>query len=360
MTIATLFDRDGLAELASAKGAEVISLETPGGTAGRVRAVRRLIADKRPDVVHTTLYKANIAGRIALRRSEIPLVSSLVGTPYGPDHRAAPGLNPAKVLGVQGIDALTCRFVTRFHATAHHVAQTMSRRLLIPIENIDVIGRGRDEVLLGRRSEQRREAARALLGITDGHPGSADRGPVILCVARHEHPKGVDLAIEALPGVIASAPGALLVVAGAQGSTTKVLHRSVECLGLEDHVHLLGPRDDVADLLCAADVFVSPSRREGFPGAVIEAMAMEVPVVATDLAGVREVLGYGNGVVVAPQNPDALARGILAVLGDPCTASRRVTRARARYEHHLTTDVIAQQMVDFYRRSIAQAAGENP
>lgn len=350
VTIATLVDRGGLADDACAGGARLEVLRA-GGFIGRVAELRGLIGAVEPDVVHTTLYRANVVGRLAALGSKAVTVSSLVGTPYGRDHRTAPGLDAWKVLGAQGIDALSCRAVARFHATAEHVARTMSRRLAIPLERIDVIGRGRDDAKLGRRSGARRDSTRRELGVADGDD---PRGRcMVLCVARHEHPKGLDVMVEAMPRIIAAVPEAHLYVAGSRGTATQRLEGAVHGSGLAGRVHLLGARDDVADLLCAADIFVLPSRREGFPGALVEAMAMEVPVVATDLAGVREVLGFGNGAVVAPGDAEALARGVLGVLGDPVGASRRVGRARRRYERELTTAAVADQMVGFYVRASA-------
>jgi glycosyltransferase involved in cell wall biosynthesis len=147
-----------------------------------------------------------------------------------------------------------------------------------------------------------------------------------------------------------------LLVAGRTGNATSALERWVADSNLADRVTLLGPRDDVADLLSAADVFVLPSRWEGFPGAVVEAMALEAPIVASDLPGVREALGPRlPAVLVPPESAKALASALEAVLDDPRGAANRAAEGRSRFLSHFTMEEVAAQMAGFYERALAGA-----
>ena len=212
-----------------------------------------------------------------------------------------------------------------------------------------MIPRGRDPEALGRRDPARRAAARASLGI-----GADD--PVVLAIGRHEFQKGFDVLIAAFEQVRAQLPSAHLLVAGRTGSATAELTAQVERLGLTDSVELLGFRADVPELLCAADVFVSSSRWEGSPGAVIEAMALEAPIVCTDIAANTEVFGgEACARLVAVGDEAGLAAELVSVLREGPTPDH-VSRARDRFLERFTIDRVAAAMVAFYDGIVNSAA----
>jgi glycosyltransferase involved in cell wall biosynthesis len=349
LDVGYLLDRPGLQGELEAGGARLFSLAGPGGRPAWIRRIRRLIRERRPDLVHTTLFEADIAGRVAARLGGVPAVTSLVSVPYGPGHLRAPGLRRWKVRGAQAVDALTARLATRFHAVAEHVADVMAKRLWIPRGRIDVVPRGRDPAVMGSPSPERRARARATL-----RAGPDDI--VVLAVARHEHPKGLDVLVEAFSAVLERQPRARLVIAGRSGNASNRLRAMVTDRQLSDSVALLGPRHDVPDLLCGSDLCVIPSRWEGFPGTLVEAMAMGTPVVATELPVIREISVDGGCARLVPlDDPAALARGVLDVLQSPEEATRRAEAAQARFRAHYTMDRVADGMVAFYERAVAAA-----
>jgi glycosyltransferase involved in cell wall biosynthesis len=120
--------------------------------------------------------------------------------------------------------------------------------------------------------------------------------------------------------------------------------------GLGKVVRLLGDRSDVPDLLCAADLFVLPSRREGFPGSVVEAMALGVPIVATDLPTTREAVGE-DATLVAVDSPAALASGLLCAYADREATHALAQRAGERFQKLFSMDAIADRMVSFFARA---------
>ncbi len=330
---------------------EVVSLQGRRGKGmpAHVRAVGEVIERRSAELVHTTLFEASIAGRTAAALRGVPSVTSVVNTPYGPDQLT--GLRRSiGVRAAQALDIATARLVDRFHANASHVADTMSARLLVPRERFEVIPRGRDAARLGRRTPERRARVRATLGIDASTP-------VVLCAARHESLKGLDTAIEVVSRLLVDRPKLRLLIAGREGNQTQSLRRLISSAGAGDTVELLGHRDDVADLLAASDAFLLPSRREGLPGVLIEAMALEVPIVATDLPGVREVLGIGPGLLARPDDADRLGALLRKALGgedasrsgqwDPAGAT---TDLRQRFEQHHTIEAVTSQMTDLYRR----------
>jgi glycosyltransferase involved in cell wall biosynthesis len=348
LDVAYLRHEPGIQADLEAAGAELFSLEGSGGRVGWVRRARRLIASRRPDLVHTTLFEADVAGRLGATLAGVPVVSSLVNVHYGADQAAAPGLRRWKVRGAQLLDAATARRVVRFHANARYVADVMAPRLRVPRDRVDVIPRGRDPALLGRRDPGRRASARAGLGVDQATP-------LLLAVARHEHQKGLDVLLEALPRVLAQAPGARLMVAGREGNQTQLLHATAARLGLDGAAVFLGAREDVADLLCAADVVVIPSRWEGLSNVLIEAMALEAPVVASDLPTLHDAVADGDTAQLVPAGDAARLAAVLSTaLDDPAGAAARARRAYQRFLEHFTIDRVVDQMRAFYERALAR------
>jgi glycosyltransferase involved in cell wall biosynthesis len=108
-----------------------------------------------------------------------------------------------------------------------------------------------------------------------------------------------------------------------------------DSLGLHDHVKFLGARNDVANLLIAADAFVMSSRTEGLPMALLEAMASGVPCVATEVGGIPELLGDQRGLLVPPGDPERLAEAMTSITRSENLraqlSSKALERVRASY-----------------------------
>jgi glycosyltransferase involved in cell wall biosynthesis len=336
------------APLAAALRERGVRVHAVGGQ-GRVawtRAAASLIRARGPAIVHTTLFEADQAGRVAARLARVPVVSSLVNVPYGPEQRADRSLSSRRLMAAQTLDTLTSRLVTRFHAITDTVAVAMSDRLHIPPGRIDVIPRARDDAALGRRSAHRAAEARRRLGL-------APDQPLVLAAARHEWQKGLDVLIRAWSSTH-EGTGARLVIAGRRGNRTAELEALVADAGLDPEATLLGARDDVPDLLAAADVFVVPSRWEGFGSVLVEAMALEAPIVAADIPAIREVVRDGHEALLVPAgDPTALGRAIVGTLTDRTGAARRADAARRRFLERFEIGPVADQTVAFYERALA-------
>lgn len=337
-------ERTQLREQLECAGAQVTNL----GAVSRVelfRALPRLIARLQPDLVHTTLWEADIAGRVAALVDRTPVSSSVVNVHYGREQGQSSRTLRVKIAGAQAVDALTARGVVRFHALTNHVADVMGRRLLIPRHRIEVIPRGRDERALGCRTIDRREKARHALGIGEV--------PLLVAAARHERQKGLDLLVRAMPRVFNALPHTRLLIGGREGSSTAQLHQLVHELHLADRIDFVGPRDDVPELMCAADAFIVPSRWEGFGSILVEAMALGVPTIATDIGPIREVAGPDPWLqLVRPEDPTNLADGIIATLTEPATANARAEKGRQRFLEGFTAERVAMRMLEFFETAV--------
>lgn len=174
--------------------------------------------------------------------------------------------------------------------------------------------------------------------VTTTPPAAAN--PLVLYVGRFSPEKGVDLLLQAMPTLVARHPQVRLRLVG-DGPTRPLVEQLIATQRLHEHVELVGHVDDPSPYYAAARVLCLPSRSEGMPNVVLEAVAAGLPVVATAVGDVRSLVDDDLGRVVAPEDPQALADALDAELrserGEPFMAARerllqrfdRPTRARA-------------------------------
>ncbi|MCB0132026.1 MAG: glycosyltransferase [Caldilineaceae bacterium] len=173
------------------------------------------------------------------------------------------------------------------------------------------------------------------------------QGPMLGIVGRLTEQKGVTYALEALALVLRERPARLLIIGS--GPLEEALHAHAAHLGISDSVFFLGWRDDVGTLLPQLDLMVSASLWEGLPTVLLEAMAADVPVVATHVSGSSELVTDGEtGWLVPARDPDQLAAAILATLADPQRATAMAAAARAR-AGQFTIQHTARQYENLYR-----------
>lgn len=178
-----------------------------------------------------------------------------------------------------------------------------------------------------------REAARVTLGLD---PAQRVVGTVGNLTPKKDH----RTLVEAFAGVARDRADVRLVVVGTGPEQEQLLDLCRE-RGISDAVLFTGVRDDVADILAAFDVFVLSSLHEGLPIAMLEAMATGVPVVATRVGGIPEVISDGvDGLLVPPGDPTRLADAIVSVLDDPATRADLGSRGRRRAEHFDLADAV--------------------
>ncbi len=126
-------------------------------------------------------------------------------------------------------------------------------------------------------------------------------------------------------------PFEALIIGG--GRREAEMRQLAQELGLAGRVHFLGQRPDIPDLLGALDIFVLPSHSEGVSLALLEAMAAGLPVIATAVGGLPEVVTDGvNGLLIPPQDPEALAQALARLLDDPALAKKLGENARRHVE----------------------------
>ncbi|HEY2620472.1 MAG TPA: glycosyltransferase family 4 protein [Acetobacteraceae bacterium] len=296
---------------------EALKLERSVSLAAHWRAFRalvRLFRAERPDLVHAHMPISGFLARMAAWWAGVPRIAY---TGHGFWFNF-PGSWPRSVIGfaMEWLAArVTGTFLTVSEAEAHD-----ARRLHIHRGAV-AVGNGRDPARF-RPDPAARERIRAALGVPDGQV-------VVLAVSRLVWHKGYP----ELAAAMRMVPGAALWVAGERltsdrGPDMAALLRDA---GLGERLRLLGYREDVPGLMAAADIFALPSRFEGLPMSVIEAMLTGLPVVATDIRGPAEqVVPELTGLLVPPGDASALAAALQRLAGDASLRASMGEAGRAR------------------------------
>lgn len=231
--------------------------------------------------------------------------------------------------------------VDRYIAVSGSVAESCRQACGWPADRITVIANGIDTAPVEAGDRAR---GRALLGAVGDQP-------LVLTLARLEPEKG----LETVARAAALVPDTRFVVAG-EGADRAELEALIAGMGLSDRVVLPGRMTQVPDLLAACDLFVLPSRHEGMPIAIIEAMAAGTPVIASDIPGTNEIIEHGvTGLLVRVDDPTGLADAIRTVLDDGALRDRLVTAARNQVAARHTAAFAAERIAVVYAEELARA-----
>ena len=338
--VATLTDRRDLVGRLEADGVVTHDVSGPAGALRTASRLRALLEQTRPDIVHSTLFEADVATTLAGTGLGLARLTTWASTPFAPERHDEPGLDHRKLALVRAIDRWSARWSqTEFQAVTPGVAAENARALRIDPARVHVAERARLDP--GDVPPEGRRDARRVLGLEP-------EAPVILCVARHVPQKGLDRLIPEFDIVRAAHRSALLLIAGAEGPITPTL-RSLAAGG-RGGVELLGHRGDVDVLMTAADVVVSASRCEGAAGAVIEAMSRQRPIVATDVRGLRGVLVDGHNARVVGRDRGALGQALVDLLADDQLSERLGQEARRSFVDRFLPERAASDLISIYRR----------
>ena len=228
-----------------------------------------------------------------------------------------------------------------FVAVSDEVAKAILQKIRPAKDRVTVICNGVDS----RRYQRtvNRAAIRSSLGL-------AELARLLLVVGTLKKQKGHQFLIQAVSPIIMETPDLHILFAG-DGPLRETLEAQVREAGLEKHIHFLGNRQDVPDLLAASNYFVLPSLWEGLPMALIEAMASGLPVVATQVSGSQQVITHDEtGILVPPGDTVALNQAIKALLADPERAREMGQAARARMEALFGAKKQAEEHMQLYQR----------
>lgn len=325
-------------------GVNVISLGLTGKCQlRRAMALRQVLRDVRPDILHCHMFHANVLGRWVGSRAGL---RNIISTVHVAERRWRPWRFwlERKTDPMGAVTVCVSKAALEFH----------SRKTGVSRERLLVIHDGVDTEKFAQPARPRGEV-KAELGI----------GPdtkVVGSVGRLDRQKGYRYLVHAFADILQEIPDAHLVIAG-DGPERTMLEALAGRSGHAGRVHLLGLRSDVPDLLHAFDLFVMPSIYEGFGLALVEAMAAGVPVVASAVDSLPEVLGADEpdgpvGLLVPPADPAALADAVCEALRNP--EPERVERARARARGQFDVAAMVGKYAGLYDSLAGQMAASQP
>lgn len=314
-----------------------VAVEVPRRAyAHEMRSVSRILDDVRPDVLHTHGYRADLLHGARARRKGVATVSTLHGS--------------SRMGGLSRVfEFVQGHALSRFDGVV-----AVSRPLIdlladrgVPPERIHHIRNAWVPPVapLGRRD------ARRALGLPE------DDARVIGWVGRLYPVKGPDVFLRSLPGILDAEQLACVVGDGPERPALEAL--AVD-LGIQEHLRWAGSVPEASRLFSAFDLLVLSSRSEGAPMVLIEAMGQGVPVVATGVGGIPELVdGETEGWLAPPEAPELLADAIRACIGDRREALARAERAAARVRRELGTAAWIRRHEEAYAaaRAVRRRAG---
>ncbi len=334
------------AELRAA-GAQVTTVPLAGGPAPRaVRLLEHLA--RGADLVHVHGPRAALYGRTALEA----MGGARPRLVYTVHAFAAPHYDWARRTALLALERRLQRWTDATIAVSNAERDALADAGLASAETIHVIYNGVDLDRFHPASDAQRAAARQALGL------AADQS-VAMMVCRLYRPRDFETLLVAFRQVREQVPRARLVIVG-DGPWRARVAELVDGLWLGQQVTLAGRREDVPDLLGAADLLVHATAGwEGMGLSILEAMAAGLPVVASRVGGIPEAVVDGEtGILVPPGSPAALARALEAVLGDPALGARMGASGRARAEVRFTLPRMVAETLAVYERVLrAEGAG---
>ena len=285
-----------------------------------------------PDIVHTFLLTGSLYGRFAAMMARVPVV---IGTEVNVYERKRPWHVQAERWLMRGTDAVI--------ASAESVREFYIKQINADPAKVEVIYNAVDWSRL--ETTISREDMRRAMDVPV-------EGPLLGIIARLTEQKGHRVLLDAL----AQRPDlsrAHLVIVG-DGPLSAALQRQAAGLGIADRVRFLGARRDLGNLLSAIDVFVMPSFWEGLPLAMVLAMGAGLPVVATRVAGIPEVVQDGvNGLLVTPGESGELGAALSRVVNDDTTRVLLGQAARAFVRPRFGVDGYVNAITGLYDRLLA-------
>lgn len=292
----------------------------------------------RPEIVHTHTSKAGVVGRMAARLAGVPnIVHTVHGFPFHP------GMPKLKRWVYEQIERRMAG-ITDFMLSQSEEDVANAANMGIKPRKGDLlhIGNGIDLVEFdpGEYSPRRRLHVRGILAI-------GEKEPVITIIGRVNREKGYHDLVDALQTVRDISWQALFI--GPDEGFLTILTQQINSCELQDRIRILGPRSDITDLLAVTDIYVLPSYREGLPRSLIEAQAMALPCVATNIRGCREVIEEGvTGFLITPGDSETMSRVLRELLLDPGLRLRMGQEGRKRMRRYFDEAEVSRKVMSVY------------
>lgn len=294
------------------------------------------IRNRQIGILHSHRYKENLLATLLARRCDVPLV---VRTQHGAPEPFA-GWRRVKQNAIGKVDRFTARhFTDCVVSVSEDLSEGIGR--YVPPGRLSIVHNGIDTATV--QSEMTVAKAKARLGISASCA-------VVGVAGRLEPIKRIDIFLKAAEQIAAKLPESKFVIAGT-GSLEARLREMAQELGLRDHAMFLGYRDDIYDVLRAMDLLVLTSDHEGLPTSLLEAMFLQVPVVARPVGGIPEVIEDGvTGFLVNSADPATLAEAYTFLLAHDHLRREVAVEGAQTVRHKFSIEATAREISALYRR----------
>lgn len=309
-----------------------------------IRALRRLIGlvrRERFDLIHAHLTYAAIWGALVARLTKVPVLTTLhVKPPCDPvwsreaiRHRAM------------------CALLSAWGAGLVAVSESLRRDYVqanqIRADKWQVVHNGVNCGDMDGETRQQRQQLRKSLGIDE-------QALLVTTVCVLREAKGIQVLLQAAKRVLAACDEAVFLVVG-DGPMRIELERAARATGESERIHFVGFRRDVPAVLRASDLFVLPSLEDAFPTVLLEAMAAELPIVATNVGGIPEIVDApATGRLVPARDVEALGREMIGLLASPDERAAMGRRARIRVKSHFSMEVWMERLTAVYQEVVSE------
>jgi glycosyltransferase involved in cell wall biosynthesis len=285
-----------------------------------------LIRRERPAILHTHTTKAGILGRIAGRMTR----TRTIHTPHG--HLFYGYFGKGKEQLYVFLERLAARFCERIITISEDERRAYLRRGIGDEKKVVTIYNGID---IGRFPGNGKRVRRDL--------GIAQQAPLVGFVGRLEEVKGPHLFIDAAKRIKALAPQTHFLMLGDGAMKDELIQKAQGV----PQLHIMGYREDIADVIAALDILLIPSLNDGFNLVAVEAMASSKPIVATAVGGLPEVVG-DSGILVGPGDTTRMAQEAVKFINSPGLRKEIGMKGRRRAETLFSWDVCLQKTLDIY------------
>jgi glycosyltransferase involved in cell wall biosynthesis len=304
---------------------------------GALLRLRGIFQEWKPDVVHTHTAKAGALGRVAARWARVP---GVVHTFHG--HVLSGYFPPLIETGFRWIERTLALATDQIITLSPSLKRDLVAMRIAPAEKISIIPLGMDLELLAACRARRKELRAEI--------GAAEDEPLIGIVGRLVPIKDHAMFLAAVAGMVHSGNRARFLVVG-DGPLRDSLIAQATAAGIADRVHFLGWRQDMAQVYAALDILALSSLNEGTPVTILEAMAAGVPVVATAVGGVPDVVREGEtGWLVPARDPQAMVNAWKQVFLNPGLTSRMIETARQEVHARYSRTRMIESLSDLYIR----------
>ncbi len=324
ITICCLNQKGFFANELEQLGTEVIALhKLPKLDPFIIYKISRVISKKKIDIVITHLWTSNFWGRIAAYLSRVKII---IATEHTTDEKRPWYYHLA--------DRFLARISSRIIAVSSSVKVFHHTKSKIPPRKFEIINNGIDIEKFNisfDKNKKRKEF------------GFKDNDYIIGLFGRFVPAKAHELLLQSLKNIIKAHPQVKVLFAGS-GPTVDIIKKLAADLGLAKHVAFAGFRSDIPELYQILDLFVLPSRREGFPITVLEAMASGIPAIVTDVGGNKEIISDGiDGFIIQPNNTEELTQKINFLIDNTETAKKIAQFGQKNVRENFTSVIMTKK-----------------